>query len=408
MQATQHLIDIRQLRSITNKEQLSRSEIRETYTSVKYNIKLNEESYRLLKEYVKMKNCKPLVDLIKENMMLEIYQGPLRDLRQQNISNGGLLGETNSNNNVQKIYHGLLKEPDLNLDDNDDGEGGEEGEKPKKRKNKRDAMANKKNRIDPNAPPINRVPLPELRDIDRQNKQQAMRDYVKRARLGVDKLPSICFYTILNSYNMVNCCDITDDSTWLVLGLADSTVRVCTLSEKQKLKLIKPLHDLESLDKESDDILSVMFDESSGTESRTLIGHSGPVYGVSFSPDRYYVVSCSEDGTIRLWCLLTYSCLVSYKGHNGPVWDVKFSPFGHYFASCGMDRTARLWASDQYQSLRLYTDHMADVECICFHPNCNYLATGSSDRSIRIYDIGSLNDNTQVRQFTGHKVIVIF
>ena len=67
---------------------------------------------------------------------------------------------------------------------------------------------------------------------------------------------------------------------------------------------------------------------------------------------------------VRLWCLLTYSCLVSYKGHNGPVWDVKFGPYGHYFASCGMDKTARIWASDQYQSLRVYAEHLSDVEVI--------------------------------------------
>lgn len=61
-----------------------------------------------------------------------------------------------------------------------------------------------------------------------------------------------------------------------------------------------------------------MFDESSGIDHRTLIGHSGPVLGVSFSPgkkklfqlfifkklksliiviDKYYVISGSEDGT---------------------------------------------------------------------------------------------------------------
>ncbi len=40
-----------------------------------------------------------------------------------------------------------------------------------------------------------------------------------------------------------------------------------------------------------------MFDENSGAEHRTLIGHSGPVYAVSFSPDKYYLVSGSEDGT---------------------------------------------------------------------------------------------------------------
>lgn len=40
-----------------------------------------------------------------------------------------------------------------------------------------------------------------------------------------------------------------------------------------------------------------MFDETSGVEHRTLVGHAGPVYGVSFSPDKYYIISGSEDGT---------------------------------------------------------------------------------------------------------------
>jgi transcription initiation factor TFIID subunit 5 len=332
LQSSHHAIDLKQLKLITNKWQLSKSELKETY-SYKYNVKLSEESYRHLKDFAKMKNSKQFIELMKENIMLELYNGPLREFRQQSIHDGGILGETNSNNNTNKIYYGLLKE-ELNLvqEENDDpnGDAKDEGEKPKRRKNRRDALLNKKNRPDPNAPQINRVPLPETRDIDRSNKQQAMRDFVKRARLSGDKLPSICFYTILNSFNNVNCCDISEDSTWLILGLADSTVRVCTICDKLKLKTIKALHDLETLDKESDDILNMMFDEESGVDHRTLIGHTGPVYGVSFSPDKYYCLSCSEDGTVRLWCLLTYSCLVSYKGHNGPVWDVKFGPYGHY------------------------------------------------------------------------------
>ena len=70
----------------------------------------------MLKDFVKMKNSKPLVDFIKENIMLEsnfcnyfkmitifncliylVYTGPLRDVKHQLIHVGGLLGETNSN-----------------------------------------------------------------------------------------------------------------------------------------------------------------------------------------------------------------------------------------------------------------------------------------------------------------------
>lgn len=47
--------------------------------------------------------------------------------------------------------------------------------------------------------------------------------------------------------------------------------------------------------------------------SKMLLGHSGPVYGLSFSPDRTMMLSCSEDGTIRLWSLQTWTCLVIYK-----------------------------------------------------------------------------------------------
>lgn len=59
------------------------------------------------------------------------------------------------------------------------------------------------------------------------------------------------------------------------------------------------------------------------------------------SPFRNYLLSSSEDGTIRLWSLQTFTCLVGYKGHNYPVWDTQFSPHGYYFVSGGHDRVAR-------------------------------------------------------------------
>jgi transcription initiation factor TFIID subunit 5 len=34
-----------------------------------------------------------------------------------------------------------------------------------------------------------------------------------------------------------------------------------------------------------------------GTKYKKLIGHAGPVYGISFSHDNQYLISCSEDQT---------------------------------------------------------------------------------------------------------------
>lgn len=47
----------------------------------------------------------------------------------------------------------------------------------------------------------------------------------------------------------------------------------------------------------SDDVLDQAMDDHSATDSKTLLGHSGAVYSTSFSPDKNYMVSSSEDGT---------------------------------------------------------------------------------------------------------------
>ena len=69
--------------------------------------------------------------------------------------------------NKAKVYYGLLKEPDLQFvpppeEEDDDTAGGEGGDKPKKKKAKKDPLFSKKTKSDPNAPPIGRMPLPNL------------------------------------------------------------------------------------------------------------------------------------------------------------------------------------------------------------------------------------------------------
>lgn len=126
-----------------------------------------------------------------------------------------------------------------------------------------------------------------------------------------------------------------------------------------------------------------MMDDRTAETSRSLFGHNGPIYNLSFSPDRNLLLSCSEDSTgesqndalilfdnsyiihyiaVRLWSLHTWTCVVCYKGHLFPVWCVKFSPHGYYFATSSHDRTARLWATDSHQPLRIFAGHYSDVD----------------------------------------------
>ena len=46
-----------------------------------------------------------------------------------------------------------------------------------------------------------------------------------------------------------------------------------------------------------DDVLERMMDNRTAEDCKLLLGHTGPVYGASFSNDRNYLTSSSEDGT---------------------------------------------------------------------------------------------------------------
>jgi WD40 repeat protein len=108
--------------------------------------------------------------------------------------------------------------------------------------------------------------------------------------------------------------------------------------------------------------------QKEGNTTRKLVGHSGPVYSLSFDPlggsaaPPRYLLSASADATTRLWSLDTMTNVVAFRGHQNPVWDVQWSPMGIYFATASRDRTARLWSTDRTSCLRIYAGHLSDVD----------------------------------------------
>ncbi|XP_022659067.1 transcription initiation factor TFIID subunit 5-like isoform X3 [Varroa destructor] len=391
--------DIRQLMFVHRKDQMAESQLMQNFRSGQYTVRMYRDTYNALKRFLQDKKNAAIQNIVQENIYVDVYEGIARSRQQVDAVSGSTMGEASKQLNKAKVYYGLPKEPTIIVEEEDDA-GGEDGDgKPKKKKAKKDSGLSKKTRADPNAPPSNRIPLPELRDADKLDRLNALKEAAKRIRLGAGNLPSICFYTLINSHLQATAVEINDEATMMGIGLQDSRIKVFSVTPV-KLKAMKSAGELETIDREADDVLYRMMDERSSADSKVLVGHQGPVTSLSFSPDKQFLLSGSEDGTIRLWSLLTWSNVVSYKGHVFPVWAVQFAPVGYYFVSCGHDRTARLWATDSYQPLRVFAGHYADVDCVQFHPNSNYVATGSTDRSVRLWDVLS---GACVRHMTGHK-----
>lgn len=229
---------------------------------------------------------------------------------------------------------------------------------------------------------------------------EALQDCIKKVREGPPTLTTVCFYAFHHTEQLLNTAEVSADSRLLAAGFDSSTVKLWSLRAR-KLKA-KPHKADVSLIHLACDVLEEEVDEEdgSGSEIKTLRGHSGPVFRTAFLTDSSGLLSCSEDTTIRYWDLGSFTNTALYQGHAYPVWDVDVSPCSLYFASGSHDRTARLWTFSRTYPLRVYAGHLADVDCVKFHPNSNYLATGSTDKTVRLW---STQQGASVRLFTGHR-----
>lgn len=75
--------------------------------------------------------------------------------------------------------------------------------------------------------------------------------------------------------------EINDEATMMGIGLQDSRIKVFSVTPV-KLKAMKSAGELETIDREADDVLYRMMDERSSADSKVLVGHQGPVTSLSF------------------------------------------------------------------------------------------------------------------------------
>lgn len=188
--------------------------------------------------------------------------------------------------------------------------------------------------------------------------------------------PSVALYTVENNCCVAHCSAL--GAGHIAAGLDNSSIHIWPLGVSDRMTTRASAHSTSSLPSAED-----------ASKHFTLYGHTGPVYGMSFSASGQYLVSGSEDCSIRQWDVCKGACVVCYKGHAYPVWDIAFSPVDVYFASASYDRTARLWSTDLVYPLRIFAGHTAGVDTVAFHPNGNYLATGSTDHTCRLWDVQS-------------------
>jgi WD40 repeat protein len=128
---------------------------------------------------------------------------------------------------------------------------------------------------------------------------------------------------------------------------------------------------------------------------RSLVTGQPKTSAVRTSPSNHWLVTGSDDGTVRLWDLNTTDPAASpviLSGHQSEVTAVGFSPDNHWLVTGSSDNTARLWnlrAEDPANGSVVLRGHDGQVTAVGFSPDDRWLVTGSSDKTGRLWDLSA-------------------
>jgi len=227
--------------------------------------------------------------------------------------------------------------------------------------------------------------------------------------------------TLKGHTDVVTSISFSPDGKTLASGSEDKTIKLWNLETGKEIRTLKSVarvygvsfssdgktlasgsggSDGKTLASRSGDNTIKLWNPETGKEIRTLKGHAGVVWSISFNLDGKTLASSSADKTIKLWNVATGKQIRTLKGHAGDVLSINFSLDGKTLASCSRDKTIKLWNVVTGKQILTLKDHAGEVLSVSFSPDRKSLASGSHDQTIKLWNVET---GKEIRTLKGHE-----
>jgi WD40 repeat protein len=121
---------------------------------------------------------------------------------------------------------------------------------------------------------------------------------------------------------------------------------------------------------------------------RSMAGHHGPMTSVALDNSGDYLVSASEDATLRVWRVATGECLMTLIGQGGPVHRMVLQADGERALSIsGEDETVVVWDVPGECVTHRLMGHLRKVRGLAITPNGRVAITAGQEGRVRVWDV---------------------
>ncbi|OAX32151.1 WD40 repeat-like protein, partial [Rhizopogon vinicolor AM-OR11-026] len=146
-------------------------------------------------------------------------------------------------------------------------------------------------------------------------------------------------------------------------------------------------------------------------ELLTFEGHTAPVNKIIHLRGAQRIMTCCEDGSLRMWNLKSGEQIgKDWRDGESVVNAIALSPDGKQLASGSKDGAVRLWNIDTGKVITKWTGHFWEVRSVRWNQDGGRVLSGSWDGRARVWDVESgetILAIEQINVFTGHAATVL-
>lgn len=124
------------------------------------------------------------------------------------------------------------------------------------------------------------------------------------------------------------------------------------------------------------------------TNSTTVIrAHDGPALQAIFINNGQKVLSCGEDHRICKWDTNNQKLEAEFLSHDGPVYELGCNATQDFFYSLSEDGTVRLWNLITNQLVEKFSRPDRGFFTACFSPDGEKILLGARDGTVEVFDV---------------------